>query len=763
MEDLVAAVRAALRGTAQDKARVLMQIDLDVVRAVSHSSFVERPGSVVVSTGIGASHGAASGEIVLRAEDAIAAADSGRSVILVRPETTPDDVVGMQVAAGILTSRGGVASHAAVVARGWGIPAVVGAADVVIDGDIVRMAGRSYAAGDTISIDGTSGHIYEGLLTVTFDAPPEEISQLHAWSQRVTSGRVTFRANADNANDALHARSLGAEGIGLCRTEHMFLSADRLPLIRTFILSEEDSVESEEALGALEEAQVSDFVQLFRAMNGMPVTVRLLDPPLHEFLPPMEPIVVAEGRDELDSDGRRLLAAIRRLHESNPMIGTRGIRLAVVRQGLYQMQVRAIARAAGECAREGSPALVEIMIPLVSDEREMALARAWVEETWRLVAPIELPTPSIGAMIETPRAALIADRIADHAEFLSFGTNDLTQLTYGLSRDDVEVGLIPAYLDKHIFDSNPFSTLDSDGVGALIEMACIRSRSRQPDIRIGACGEHAGDPHSIEILLARGVTSLSCSPPRIPLARLAAARVLLATGSVEADVLGDDTMSFSSVPHSNLGRRSSEIDGAAPTLADVIHVLRIRGFADVRGVADSLVRDVEGVQSLLSELVATGMARLFEARGIYQLTPLGVEEHESLLEVLLRPESRSLVRDLYEEFLILNSQFKDLCTSWQIRDGQPNQHDDVNYDSGCIGTLEELVAATQGVLHGLSSPMPGFDRYSRRLEHALKRLIDGDRSMFTGVACGSVHDIWMEIHEDLIRVLGVDRVAEGSF
>ncbi|HQV56997.1 MAG TPA: PEP-utilizing enzyme, partial [Ilumatobacteraceae bacterium] len=458
-----------------------------------HATFDETDHRQLITTALGASPGAASGIVVLNADDAIEAADAGKAVILVRNETAPDDVLGMQSARGILTTRGGTTSHAAVVARGWGIPAVVGAGEIVIDDDGLRIGDLSIPPGTEISIDGRTGEVFLGAASTVTTEAPAELETLLDWADRIRAGAdlpVAVRANADTAADASHARYLGAEGIGLCRTEHMFLAEDRLPLVRRFILTDVPAEEAA-ALADLETAQQSDFEAILIVMENLPVTVRLLDPPLHEFLPDLERLVVAEALEDLDDNGRAELAAVRRLREVNPMIGTRGVRLGVVKPGLYEMQVRALFRAVAAVAAQGVTANVEVMIPLVIDPAEMTMARRWVTSAIDEVGG-DSSAVSIGAMLETPRAALVAGELTDVSDFFSFGTNDLTQLLFGFSRDDVGSRLIPEYLRAGLLTADPFEVLDQVGVGRAIRFACENAREDKAGIKIGVCGEQAG-------------------------------------------------------------------------------------------------------------------------------------------------------------------------------------------------------------------------------------------------------------------------------
>ncbi|MGE5210680.1 MAG: putative PEP-binding protein, partial [Acidobacteriota bacterium] len=593
-------------------ADALLRVPAAELSVFMHAQFEPDGDHTVLTTGLPASPGAASGRIVTSAEAAVDAADRGLDVILVRTETTPDDVLGMQSARGILTARGGLASHAAVVARGWGIPAVVGAADVVVTDGGILVGDDFLADGTEISIDGRTGDVMAGAVVAsTRQAPPELETLLH-WADLVRAGRVGVRANADTADDATHARHLGAEGIGLCRTEHMFLAEDRLRLVRRLILSD-DPAHEREILHELDQVQQADFAAIIAAMDGLPVTVRLLDPPLHEFLPDYERLVVAEATGALDDDGRAELAAVRRLREANPMIGTRGVRLGVVKPGVYQMQVRALARAVGEAVRAGQDPRVEIMIPLVMGADELAMARGWVVEALADVGVSELDAVSIGAMVETPRAALVAADLSEHADFFSFGTNDLTQLTFAFSRDDVEVRLLPAYLDAGVLPFNPFDQLDREGVGRLIEMTCRDSRAVKPHIKIGICGEQAGDPASARFLVDAGVDYVSCSPYRVPIARLAVAQALLDAERVPdseierltADVAGDHGAPTAQAP---IAAVSTDIDDDEARFL-VLHALRIKGFTSAETVAELSTIDPDRTASILSELAASGHAK----------------------------------------------------------------------------------------------------------------------------------------------------------
>ncbi len=506
------------------------RVSADHLDQVLHPQF-EHVDHQVLTTGLAASPGAAVGQVYFDANEAVEAAHAGEEVILVRQETSPEDVHGMEVSQGILTSRGGLVSHAAVVARGWGKPAVCGAEAIVVGEDHFRVGETVVRKGEVISIDGSTGEVVLGAMHLTMGETPDEFDVVLRWADEVRGDELGVRANADTAEDAARAREHGAEGIGLCRTEHMFLG-DRLPVVRRMILATTPEAEVE-ALEELGRVQREDFEGLLGAMDGLPVTVRLLDPPLHEFLPDVEELAVKEARVGLDGEETELLAAARSWREANPMLGTRGVRLGVLKDGLYRMQVRALLEAAARRRAEGGRPIVEIMIPLVVTEAELALARSWVEG--ELAGPagegVAAGDVRIGTMIETPRAALCADQIARQADFFSFGTNDLTQMTFGFSRDDVEGRLMETYLKQGLIVGDPFDSIDPDGVGGLVGLAIERGRSVKPDLKMGVCGEHGGDPASIALFHRLGLDYVSCSPFRVPIARLEAARsVQAATG-----------------------------------------------------------------------------------------------------------------------------------------------------------------------------------------------------------------------------------------
>jgi pyruvate,orthophosphate dikinase len=524
------------------KAEAVTRITEDHLDSVLHPQF-SGSGYTSWAKGLGASPGAAVGQIYFTADDAAAAAERGEQVILVRSETSPEDVHGMLAAEGILTARGGLVSHAAVVARGWGKPAVVGAEVLRLTEHSVTANGVTLQEGDWISLDGGAGTVVAGQVPLTAAAPPAEFKTVLSWADDIRKGHLAVRANADTGEDAANARSLGAEGIGLCRTEHMFLAEDRLPVVRRMILADSPAEETV-ALEELRVVQREDFIAILKAMDALPVTVRLLDPPLHEFLPSTEELAIKEATVGLSPEERRLFDAALAWKETNPMLGTRGVRLGVIKPGLYAMQVRALMEAARQRVADGGHPIVEIMIPLTVSREELALARSWVEEAVAAVSKERAPKPSkagtktaakagklevtIGTMIETPRAALRAGEIAEVAEFFSFGTNDLTQMTFGFSRDDVEGRMMSAYLELGLLPRNPFDTIDQDGVGELVRIGTDRGRATRPGLKIGVCGEHGGDPESISLFYDAGLNYVSCSPFRVPVARLAAAQAVLA-------------------------------------------------------------------------------------------------------------------------------------------------------------------------------------------------------------------------------------------
>ncbi|HEV2787011.1 MAG TPA: pyruvate, phosphate dikinase, partial [Solirubrobacteraceae bacterium] len=494
------------------KAEAIATIDCEKLDALLHPTFDPTVDYAVLAKGVAASPGAAKGEIVFSAQDAVDAAAAGRNVILVRPFTEAEDVAGFHAARGILTAEGGKASHAALVARGMGRPAVTGASalDIDLDRKELRVGETLLCEGDCISIDGTTGQITIDDVPLVEPQMDEHFERVLTWSDELR--RLGVRANADTPEDAAQARSFGAEGIGLCRTEHMFMAADRQPKMREMILS--DTIEERRAaLDELLPLQQQDFEEILEAMDGLPVTIRLLDPPLHEFLPP----------DEEDPRAHAL-------REVNPMLGTRGCRLAILHPEIYEMQVRAIMRA--QCAvteRLGHPPRLEVMVPLIDYERELEI----IEELIFRVAREEGVSREnylCGTMIELPRACFLADTIATHADFFSFGTNDLTQTALGFSRDDIEGKILSPYIENKVFDRSPFETLDTPGVGQLVRMGAWLGRKTKASLKLGICGEHGGDPDSIDFFHNSGLNYVSCSPFRVPVARVAAAQAAIRPG-----------------------------------------------------------------------------------------------------------------------------------------------------------------------------------------------------------------------------------------
>jgi pyruvate, orthophosphate dikinase len=529
-EGLISMDEALERVTGQQLARLMFP------------RFDDSASRSLIATGMNASPGAAVGKAVFDWATAVEWAEHGEDVILVRKETSPEDLHGMMVSRGILTSRGGKTSHAAVVARGMGRTCVCGAEALDVDtraGRFTVRDGPTIHEGDLISIDGTTGEVFQGAVPVAdshvvryfegqdVDDPlVDAVRRLmeHADSKR----RLEVRTNADNPEDAARARRFGAQGIGLCRTEHMFLG-DRRQLVENLIVAEDDQG-VEEALAALLPLQRQDFTEILEAMDGLPVTIRLIDPPLHEFLPDLTELsvsmAVADARGHRKKHQRKLLDAVRRLHEQNPMLGLRGVRLGIVIPGLFTMQSRAVLEAAAARIKAGGDPRPEIMIPLVATVRELELVRHQILDVARDVQEaeqVELPV-HIGTMVELPRAALTADHIAPAAEFFSFGTNDLTQMTWGFSRDDVEAAFFSQYLESGVFQVSPFESIDRDGVGELVKHAAKLGRQARPDLHLGVCGEHGGDPDSIHFFDDVGLDYVSCSPFRVPVARLEAGR-----------------------------------------------------------------------------------------------------------------------------------------------------------------------------------------------------------------------------------------------
>ncbi|MCS1350488.1 pyruvate, phosphate dikinase [Mechercharimyces sp. CAU 1602] len=519
-----------------DKETAISRVDPDQLDQILHRRVDPTAKLHVLTKGLPASPGAASGKIVFDADTAERWAQDGEAVILVRTETTPEDIHGMVASTGILTSRGGMTSHAAVVARGMGKACICGCEAMKVDGKnkVVTVEGITLTEGDLLSIDGGTGHVIQGEVPLIDPELSVEFQELLQWADEFRT--LGVRTNADTPADVAKARQFGAEGVGLCRTEHMFMEVERVPIVQEMILAE-NADERQAALDKLLQFQQSDFRGIFQAMDGLPVTIRLLDPPLHEFLPNMEDLLVERTTLSLQAEVDHielakkdaLLRKIRALHEFNPMLGHRGCRLGLIYPEIYAMQIEAIFLAAREAVSAGGTVQPEVMIPLVGHVNELKEMRTLVDEiATRIQAESGLTIPYlVGTMIEVPRAALTAEEIATAADFFSFGTNDLTQTTFGYSRDDAEGKFLHQYVDRNILPENPFITLDTEGVGKLVQMGVEGGRRVKPDLKTGICGEHGGEKASIAFCHQTGLDYVSCSPFRVPLARLAAAQASL--------------------------------------------------------------------------------------------------------------------------------------------------------------------------------------------------------------------------------------------
>jgi pyruvate,orthophosphate dikinase len=532
-----AAVRFAVDAVEEGlltREEAIATIDANALDALLHPTFGRDAEYTVLARGVNASPGAAKGEIVFSAERAVEAAEAGRAVVLMRPFTEADDVAGFWAARGIVTSEGGKASHAALVARGMGRPCVAGVSELEIDltSGEARVNGTVLQEGDLIAIDGTDGVITTDDVPLVEPEVDVNFERVLEWSDEIR--RLGVRTNADTPEDALKAREFGAAGIGLCRTEHMFMAADRQPKMRAMIMAAEED-ERRRWLAELMPLQQADFEGLFEVMAGLPVTIRLLDPPLHEFLPDLEELSHQVERARIEQtpeleELERTLERVHVLHETNPMLGTRGCRLGIVHPEIYAMQVHAIVRAATAVReRSGDAPQLELMIPLVAYEAELRMMRRLVDRVVAEEDAVGLDL-TVGTMIELPRACFVADRIASVADFFSFGTNDLTQTALGFSRDDVEGGFLSRYIEERIVDRSPFETIDTPGVGWLVRLAAWTGREAKPDLKLGICGEHGGDPESIDFFHMAGLDYVSCSPYRVPIARVAAAQAAIARG-----------------------------------------------------------------------------------------------------------------------------------------------------------------------------------------------------------------------------------------
>lgn len=518
-----------------DRNTAVMRVDANQLDQLLHPSIDPKAEINVIATGLPASPGAASGHIVFNADEAEKRGNNGDKVILVRNETTPDDIHGIVTAQGVLTSRGGMTSHAAVVARGMGRCCVCGcdALKLDLDAETMQVGDLLLKKDDVITIDGSNGNVILGEVPVIPPELSDDFQQILAWSEELAQeGGMEVHANADNPRDAKKAREFGATGIGLCRTEHMFMEVERLPIVQQMILAEDEEARKE-PLAKLLEFQQADFYGILEAMEGLPTTIRLLDPPLHEFLPNMEKLMLeindlkhTGGDPAVIAEKEVLLKKVRSLHEMNPMLGHRGCRLGVTYPDIYRMQARAILQATAQLLKEGKDIHVEIEIPLVIDPKEVEILRAEIDTVAQAVIQeqgIEIPY-KVGAMLELPRACLLIDEIAQHCDFFTFGTNDLTQTTLGFSRDDAEGKFMPIYLEHKILKDNPFAVLDRKAVGKLVEYAVKNGSAVNDKLTWGICGEHGGEPSSVEFCHEAGLTFVSCSPYRVPIARVAAAQ-----------------------------------------------------------------------------------------------------------------------------------------------------------------------------------------------------------------------------------------------
>lgn len=518
-----------------DRNTAVMRVDANQLDQLLHPSIDPKAEINVIATGLPASPGAASGHIVFNADEAEKRGNNGDKVILVRNETTPDDIHGIVTAQGVLTSRGGMTSHAAVVARGMGRCCVCGcdALKLDLDAETMQVGDLLLKKDDVITIDGSNGNVILGEVPVIPPELSDDFQQILAWSEELAQeGGMEVHANADNPRDAKKAREFGATGIGLCRTEHMFMEVERLPIVQQMILAEDEEARKE-PLAKLLEFQQADFYGILEAMEGLPTTIRLLDPPLHEFLPNMEKLMLeindlkhTGGDPAVIAEKEVLLKKVRSLHEMNPMLGHRGCRLGVTYPDIYRMQARAILQATAQLVKEGKDIHVEIEIPLVIDAKEVEILRAEIDSVAQAVMAeqgIEIPY-KVGAMLELPRACLTIDEIAEHCDFFTFGTNDLTQTTLGFSRDDAEGKFMPIYLEHKILKDNPFAVLDRKAVGKLVEYAVKNGSAVNDKLTWGICGEHGGEPSSVEFCHEAGLTFVSCSPYRVPIARVAAAQ-----------------------------------------------------------------------------------------------------------------------------------------------------------------------------------------------------------------------------------------------
>ena len=621
-----------------------------------------------------------------------------------------------------------------------------------IHGDIVEVGDAALTVGDEITIDGSTGKIYAGALPAKALTPPPELFTLLAWADEVCEGRVEIRVNAETAEQVQRGVALGASGIGLCRTEHMFLAPDRLPLMRRFLM-EDTAQQSDSDLDDLRGAHAADLEALLDAVGKRPATIRLLDPPVNEFLPDLVELEVrAAGRDAEDDPD---LEAVRRLHESNPTLGTRGVRLAAVRPALYRIQLEALCIAMESLVAGGKSPQVEVLVPMVSSVEELRMTKSLILSTMARASSSELisNTVTVGAMIETPRAAILAMEIAQQVDFLAFGTNDLTQMTFGLSRDDAGQTLIPTYRQLGLMEDDPFIVLDQEGVGELVRIASQRALSAQPTIRLGVCGEHASDPSSIAFLISAGISSLSCPPNLVPVARLAAARALLDQGLPNHEHLKYE-QSCDEIRVPRIAPGEDDIDESR-----VLYTIRLRGFATPDGLEASL-----GVipRDFLNAAVSAGYVRHIKNQDMYTLYEKGHDRLETLTGRLDNDVAPRLGGE-YELFLRLNVKVKELCTRWQLKpNGEPNDHTEKQYDALLLQRLEAVTRSIDPVLTTMATVVTRLGRYRLRLRAATDAVAAGESRRFAGVMCESFHDVWMELHEDLITLQGIDRSLEDA-
>ena len=778
---ITAAVRdAAAIGTGAAIATAIHAIEPDDLEEFFHASLDAGDDATPITTGLPASPGAASGRVAMTADEAMEAGDRGEDVILVRPETTPDDVLGMQASRGILTARGGMVSHAAVVARGWGIPAVVGAGEMTIEDGVAHIGDVELRSGDEITIDGSTGHVYLGRLATSGAEAPAELETLLELGRRRSRTAPCRCAPTPTPRATRRRAASSARRASACAVP----STCSWPTIACRWCGASSSPPpprpSRPRSNELEQVQTADFETVLEAMDGLPVTVRLLDPPLHEFLPDLLDLIAREARDELDAAGQAELAAVRRLHEANPMIGTRGVRLGLVRPGLYEMQVRALCQAAANLFARDKKPHVEIMIPLVVDAEELRIARGWVRDVLDELGHPELKSTvvTVGAMIETPRAALVAGELAKHADFFSFGTNDLTQMTYTFSRDDVESKLLPAYQALGILPANPFAVLDQVGVGELVRIACEAARATKPTIKLGrlrracrppgvgrlpgAAGARLG-----ELLAVPGTARPARCRPGVARLRPREDR---RHRSVEHDRGTAGSAATTAAPEPSAAPADADAGDVAGPSPVPVATASTRHWCSTRCACAGSSRPTASATASATtpptsspHSSPTGKVRHIEKRDMYGLLPPGKERQEALLDAYAGADVQAGLHAHYEAFLGLNEEFKQLCTDWQMRGDRPERPQRRRVRR----RRDRQARRPQRPVAGDARRLRGCARAHGPLRRAARRSArqarGGATNMLTGVMCGSYHDIWMELHEDLIVLQRIDRVAEGSF